>query len=168
MISISIDNAQMDGIVSFFQDDIRTRTKSGLFKVGKIIQENVKDSFDTGGERSGYWEPTPLFWLRQRKTWPHQHQKNQLTSAQINYLKKALPLVDTGKLASSFKSPSTKYSKAGITWELTSTTNYGWRHEFGVPGPNGPKKLHKRPHLFILYPSETQQIDSDFVKEFQA
>jgi hypothetical protein len=153
----------LDDIISDIADDLRSRVKEGITSSAALIPDMLQDNMIDEGTRGkggqNRWARLTRRSIRFRKTYP-------LTGSleeQERYFRSHIPLRDTNTLFNSFKVTSVKEEKDGLTVAIvTSTTNYGWRHEFGVGTTPDGQPIWYRPHMYIVEGLDTARIDRGF------
>jgi len=128
---------------------VTKRAKLALTKAVKIIPRFVQDNFVAQGTRGksgkNRWARVSRRQLIWRKTYPHDGSAEQ----KEQYWKEHRPLRDTDTLFDSFKAGRVSESADGMSARVTSTTNYGWMHEYGEGTTPDGKPLWHRPHMYL-------------------
>lgn len=127
------------------EDDARSGFTKALTEVAEeipgLIQENIL-SLGTRGGNPAYPDVSRGS-LAFRETWPAS------PDAQDAYVEAHTPLVDTKRMLTSYGVKMTDSGDEMVTFEVTSDTDYAWRHEFGEGVNQLGNPLHERPHMYI-------------------
>lgn len=128
-------------------DRIVIAADDSLREAAPIVVKGIQQNFDTKGKTTdaGEWPPVPVSALRKRQTWPSD------PGSQAQYVANQFPLIDTGRLRSSFIYVSDETSDGDIEGEVYPDVDYAVDQERGVPG-----EIRQRSFMQV-----TQQVVSD-------
>lgn len=149
-------------LVSLLIQEVVPRVKLGLQKAAELVPSFIQDNFIDEGTRGkggqNRWarvSPRQIIW---RKTYPHGGSPEQKHS----YWFAHKPLRDTDTLYNSFKPGKIFKTKDGFAVKITSSTNYGWRHHFGGGTTPDGQPIWRRPHIYIVDPTDTTKMFARF------
>jgi hypothetical protein len=144
------------------------KAERGLSQAAALVPDFIQDNFIDQGTRgkSGQnrWARVSRRQIIWRKTYPHAGSPEQKDA----YWRSHEPLNDTGTLRKSFKPGPIAIDANGIAIKVTSSTDYGWRHEFGEGSTPDGQPIWHRPHMYVVDPVDTDQMFKAFEREMAA
>jgi hypothetical protein len=153
---------------SILFQEVVPRAKRSLAAAAALVPGFIQDNFIDQGTRgkSGQnrWARVSRRQIIWRKTYPHGGSPEQ----QDAYWFAHEPLRDTGTLYNSFSPGQVTDTSDGIAVKITSSTNYGWRHEFGEGSTPDGQPIWHRPHMYIVDPVDTNQLSKMFAQGMDA
>jgi hypothetical protein len=132
-------------------------TKRGLRAAADLVPDFIQETFVVQGARGGNpkWKRLTFRSIAWRKNYPH----SGGFAAQRSYFEQHEPLIDTGTLRDSFV---VSEEEGGLRMIITSSTEYGYRHEDPSSTTPDGQAIWMRPHLFIVEGEDTDRMDAAF------
>ena len=151
-------------LVAILTPIVSSKAKRSLISASALVPSFVQDNFIDQGTRgkSGQnrWARVSRRQLIWRKTYPHSGSPEQ----KERYYREAQPLRDTGTLFNSFKSGKLTDVRDGFAIAVRSTTDYGWRHEFGEGQTPDGQPLWYRPHMYLWAEHDAPILFAEFAR----
>lgn len=148
--------------------DIVQRVSKAMVEAAKIIPDMIQDNMIDEGTRGksgrNRWARLTHRTITYRKSYPHRGSQEQ----KARYFANHIPLRDTNTLFNSFRPGPVQKTRDGLSIRVTSTTDYGWRHEYGIGRTPDGQPIWRRSHMYIWKERDVPRIRKVFTEHLGA